>query len=145
MDLLSVEFGEGLLARTRGAVLACARGEGMAGERLADLLAAVNECVVNAVEHGGGRGRLRMWRQDGTLVCEVADTGGGIPPGVLEETGLPAPSAPGGRGIWLMRRLSDEVAFTTGPGGTTVRLTLRLADDRGADPPVTAGRVSAAR
>jgi serine/threonine-protein kinase RsbW len=126
MDLLRLEFEEGCLVRTRRAVLACACDQGVPDERLEDFLAAVNECVANAVEHGGGRGRLRLWREDGRLVCEVADAGQGVPAEVLAETGLPGPSAAGGRGIWLMRRLSDEVAFTTGPGGTTVRLTLRL-------------------
>jgi anti-sigma regulatory factor (Ser/Thr protein kinase) len=130
MDLLSVEFEKDCLMRIRRAVLACGRGQGVPGERLADFLAAVNEGVVNAVEHGGGGGRLRMWRRDGTLVCEVADAGPGIPPEVLEQAALPAPSAPGGRGIWLMRRLSDAVDFTTGPGGTRVRLILGLAPAR---------------
>ncbi|MCK2219454.1 ATP-binding protein [Actinomadura sp. ATCC 31491] len=135
MELLRVEFDEGCLVRTRRAVLACARVQGVAGERLGDFLAAVNECMINAVEHGGGRGRLRVWREDagpgegpvaGRLVCEVADDGGGIPGGVLEREALPAPSAAGGRGIWLMRRLSDEVVFVTGPAGTRVRLVLEL-------------------
>ncbi|MGN9845891.1 ATP-binding protein [Nonomuraea sp. H19] len=103
------------------------------------------------MEHGGGRGRLRMWREDGRVVCEVADIGRGISPGVLEEAELPAPSAPGGRGIWLIRRLSDEVVFTTGSGGTAVRLALELppephgpaarADDGGGtDLAMTSGR-----
>ncbi|TMR88429.1 ATP-binding protein [Nonomuraea basaltis] len=152
MDLLSVDFDEGCLVRTRRAVLACARDQGVAGERLGDFLAAVNECVVNAVEHGGGGGRLRMWRESRRLVCEVADTGTGISAGVLEEAGLPAPSEPGGRGIWLMRCLCDDVVFTTGPGGTAVRLALNLtalcaparADHGGsaAEPPITTGRVA---
>ncbi|MGP3915963.1 ATP-binding protein [Nonomuraea sp. 10N515B] len=39
---------------------------------------------------------------------------------------LASPAAPGGRGIWLMRRLADQLGFTTGPEGTTVRLRMRL-------------------
>ncbi|HEX4818393.1 MAG TPA: ATP-binding protein [Nonomuraea sp.] len=136
MDVLSVEFDEGCLVRIRRAVLACARRHGVSGERLGDYVAAVNECVANAVEHGGGRGRLRMWRQDGRLVCEVADAGPGIPAEALAPTRLPAPWATGGRGLWLMRRLSDEIAFTMGPGGTTVRMTLRLRSPaRAGSPP----------
>ncbi|MGW0807860.1 ATP-binding protein [Nonomuraea sp. NPDC002799] len=126
MEPLSVDFDEGRVGRTRHAVYARARLLGVSGERLGDLVAAVNECVVNAVEHGGGHGRLRMWPQDGKLVCEVADDGPGISAGVLDEAGLPATSEPGGRGIWLMRRLSDEVVFTTGPEGTVVRLSMTL-------------------
>ncbi|MGN9845881.1 hypothetical protein ACTMTI_47960 [Nonomuraea sp. H19] len=46
MELLSVEFEEECLVRTRRAVLACARDQGAPDERLWDFLAAVNECVV---------------------------------------------------------------------------------------------------
>ncbi|MFC4006875.1 ATP-binding protein [Nonomuraea purpurea] len=126
MELLSVDFDKGGLSRTRAMVSASARRLGMTGERLGDLLGAVNECLVNAVEHGGGRGRLRMWERDGRLVCEVADRGPGIPAGVLEAAVLPGPSSLGGRGIWLTRRLSDETDYVTGPGGTVVRLAMDL-------------------
>ncbi|MFG1613587.1 ATP-binding protein [Nonomuraea wenchangensis] len=136
MGLLKVDFDESCLVRTRHAVLACARAQGVTGERLGDFLSAVNECLVNAVEHGGGRGRLRLWREDGPeggrLVCEIADDGDGIPVEVLKRESLPAASAPGGRGIWLMRRLSDEVVFLTGPAGTTVRIALKLPVQAGA-------------
>lgn len=140
LPLLSMGFDGARLQATRHAVSGRARRQGLAGERLEDFLAAVNEGVVNAVQHGGGQGRLRMWRVDGALLCEVRDTGPGIPDPVLDAESLPPCAAPGGRGIWLMRRLSDEVRFTTGPGGTVVRLSMRLpadaepAADPGADP-----------
>ncbi|PRX43378.1 anti-sigma regulatory factor (Ser/Thr protein kinase) [Nonomuraea fuscirosea] len=140
LPLLSMGFDGARLQATRHAVSGRARGQGLAGERLEDFLAAVNEGVVNAVQHGGGRGRLRMWRADGALLCEVRDTGPGIPDVVLDTESLPPCAAPGGRGIWLMRRLSDEVRFSTGPGGTVVRLSMRLPADAppaaepGADP-----------
>ncbi|MER7370891.1 ATP-binding protein, partial [Nonomuraea wenchangensis] len=62
----------------------------------------------------------------------IADDGDGIPVEVLKRESLPAASAPGGRGIWLMRRLSDEVVFLTGPAGTTVRIALKLPAQAGA-------------
>jgi hypothetical protein len=41
----------------------------------------------------------------------------------------PPAQRPGGWGIWLIRRLADKVAFTTGPGGTAVRIAMTLPDD----------------
>ncbi|WP_157549566.1 ATP-binding protein [Nonomuraea candida] len=146
--LLRVDFDEKSLTPTRRAVLRAAGDQGMAGDRLGDFLLAVSECLVNALEHAGGRGRLRLWRQDGELVCDVSDTGPGIPAEKLRQAPLPPPGSPGGRGIWLMRRLADDVSFTTGSHGTVVRLRMRLpADhraghraDRAADHP--AGRAA---
>ena len=37
-----------------------------------------SELATNAVRHGGGSGRLRLWTDDQVLVCEVSDTGAGI-------------------------------------------------------------------
>jgi anti-sigma regulatory factor (Ser/Thr protein kinase) len=46
---------------------------GEAGAR--DVVLAVNELASNAVRHGAGRGRLRMWGQDGAVCCQVQDAG----------------------------------------------------------------------
>ena len=40
-----------------------------------DLVLAVDELAANSIRHGGGRGILRIWRDGGTLVCEVRDRG----------------------------------------------------------------------
>jgi serine/threonine-protein kinase RsbW len=97
----------------------CARA-GLAGEPLDDFVLAVYELLTNAVRHGGGSGRLRLWREGEGLVCEVRDigdgfatAGGGPPPGV---------SSPGGLGIWLAGRLSHSMSVDSGAAGTTVRL-----------------------
>jgi serine/threonine-protein kinase RsbW len=87
---------------------------------------AVNELLTNAVRHGGGGGRLRLWRADDQLVCEVSDNGPGLS-GVLEGRGpvRPAADQPGGWGLWLAEELTDDFAITTGTGGTTVRVSSR--------------------
>ncbi|MFC4119826.1 ATP-binding protein [Nonomuraea zeae] len=124
--LLILDLDEDCLASTRHMILRVAREQGLAGDRLGDFVVAAYECVVNAVEHGGGRGRLTLSRDGGDLVCAVEDTGPGIPLPVLRRKDLPPAGSLGGRGIWLMRRLADDALFTTGPCGTVVRLRMRL-------------------
>ncbi|MBB6352207.1 MAG: hypothetical protein K0R62_2570 [Nonomuraea muscovyensis] len=124
----TMAFTEGDVAQARGAVERFARAQGMPGERVTDLVLATNEAVVNAVAHGGGQGVLRVWAADGTVGCDIRDFGRGIPMHRLAG-GEPPAHQPGGWGIWLIRRLADKVAFTTGPGGTAVRIAMTLSGD----------------
>ena len=110
------------LHRVRRHVAAVARllgHEATAGR--ASLL--VHEAVTNALRHGGGRGSLQIWVDDGRLTCEVRDEGWIRDP----LAGRVAPSADGenGRGLWLVQQLSDLTQIRTGPDGTTVRIHLR--------------------
>lgn len=93
---------------------------GLDDPRTADLVLAVDEIVVNAAKHGGGRGVLRLWREDARAVCEVRDNGqfddamvGRVQP---DHTGT------GGRGMWLVNQLCDLVQVRSGPTGTVVRI-----------------------
>ena len=52
-----------------------ARRPGSAWTAREDLVLAVNELATNSVRHAGGHGILRMWRDDGALLCEVRDRG----------------------------------------------------------------------
>ncbi|MEU8245520.1 ATP-binding protein [Nonomuraea sp. NPDC048916] len=130
----TISFTRKGVPRARGAAMRLARAQGMPPERVIDLALVVNEAMVNAVAHGGGRGRLRMWRQDGALLCEIEDHGPGIPARQLDRTGPPPPSSLGGWGIWLIRRLADKVALTTGPDGTAVRIAMDLSERERAVP-----------
>jgi anti-sigma regulatory factor (Ser/Thr protein kinase) len=47
----------------------------MSEMRARDAMLAVHELAANAVRHGAGRGRLRMWSQEGALCCQVRDGG----------------------------------------------------------------------
>lgn len=90
------------------------------------LVMAVNEAATNAIEHGGGRGELRAWTTSRGLVCQVANPSGRITDplaGYLP----PDPHGRRGRGLWLMRQLTDLVEIR-GDQGVTVRIHL-VRDD----------------
>jgi anti-sigma regulatory factor (Ser/Thr protein kinase) len=97
---------------------------GLAANRVGDLAVAVNEVATNAVIHGSGPGTLRIWRERGSLVCEICDPGeltdllaGRIPPGLDSEHG---------RGLLLVNYLCDLVQMYTRRASTTLRLHMRL-------------------
>jgi len=80
-----------------------------------DLVLVAHELATNVIRHGGGIGRLRLWRERGRMVCRVSDAGSGMPSVVRE----PETRRPGGRGLWIARRLAD-VRIESGPTGTVV-------------------------
>lgn len=96
-----------------------ARDAGLAGMRLVDFEVSVAELTTNSVVHGGGSGRLRVWSQDGYLVCEVRDDGRIDDP--LAGRRPPARDQLGGRGLLMVNTVADLVRTHHGPGGTTVR------------------------
>ncbi|MFI6762951.1 ATP-binding protein [Micromonospora sp. NPDC050417] len=127
--LLAETFHREQVTALRHSVAAHAEASGLAGQRLDDFVLVVNELITNAVLHGGGQGRLRLWPATGAVCCEVSDHGTGIGADRLADRRRPGPESAGGWGLWLARRLSDEMAVETGPAGTTVRITARLTGD----------------
>jgi anti-sigma regulatory factor (Ser/Thr protein kinase) len=103
----------------REVVAAHASLAGVSPRRARDLAFAVNEVTTNSVRHAGGRGVLRMWTDDGAVVCEVGDAGHLDVPlaGRLPPTG-----ESGGWGLWLANQLCDLVQLRSYPAGTAVRL-----------------------
>ncbi len=90
---------------------------------------AINEGATNAVLHGGGKGQLVLLHSDvGTLIAQVVDTGPGSSVPIPEH--LPPPDSAGGRGLWVARRMVDEMTLTTGFEGTTLRLEVAIARPR---------------
>jgi serine/threonine-protein kinase RsbW len=123
--LLEQDFAAGSLYALRQAVAAHAAAAGMPGARARDVTLAVNELASNAIRHGAGRGRLRMWGQDGALACQVHDAGRrprGSRPGDREAGADPAAGWPyaHGHGLWLVRLLADQMTVESGPAGTCV-------------------------
>jgi serine phosphatase RsbU (regulator of sigma subunit)/anti-sigma regulatory factor (Ser/Thr protein kinase) len=97
-----------------------------------DLLLAVNEAAANACKYGRhfrGRSEIRVLcaLQGQDVAVTVADDGPGFEPRSDEGRHLPDRFASGGRGLFLMRELTDDVRFERTDQGTTVTLTRRLA------------------
>jgi anti-sigma regulatory factor (Ser/Thr protein kinase) len=132
--LLEEEFGGGPLYSLRQAVAAHAAAAGMLAARARDMTIALQELAANAVRHGAGRGRLRMWSRDGALVCQVQDTGPEPRDGrAAARDGADADgNAAGGwpcvhgHGLWLARQVADEMSVVSGPGATCATVVFAL-------------------
>ena len=118
-------FGAHDLALVRNFVALRARAAGMTGDRLDDLVLAVNELASNSIRHAGGEGVVRLWHDGGTLFCEVHD--GGVIEDPLAGRERPAGLHDGGRGLWIVNHLCDLVQVRSAPTGTAVRVQLDLA------------------
>jgi anti-sigma regulatory factor (Ser/Thr protein kinase) len=119
-----ISFLAGGLAEVRAGVTRDALGAGLPSSRVADLVLAVNEVATNSIVHGGGKGILRTWSDPDAVICEVRDSGFFDRPLVDRER--PSPEAPGPRGLWLANQLCDLVQIRSLPGGTAVRLHMKL-------------------
>jgi anti-sigma regulatory factor (Ser/Thr protein kinase) len=122
---VELEFTREDLRTLRGAVATFAADALFARERIDDLVLAVDELATNSVYHGGGRGRLRMWREGATLQCEVSDRGSFVEP--LVGRIQPTPEQWKGRGLWLANQLCDLVQIRSDDAGSVVRLHMRPA------------------
>jgi anti-sigma regulatory factor (Ser/Thr protein kinase) len=92
--LLDQEFDSGTLYALRAAVQAHASQAGLSEDRVGEVVLAIHELAANAIAHGAGHGRLRMWERTDALSCEVVDTG---PVGAAGPSG-PSDSSPGPSG-----------------------------------------------
>jgi anti-sigma regulatory factor (Ser/Thr protein kinase) len=130
--VLEQEFDAGSLYALRAAVSAHAAAAGLSRQQVYDVTAAVHELAANAVIHGAGHGRLRMWTRGGFLHCQVSDPG----PAARGNADLPPREVPWpvqhGHGLWIVSEVADHSGIGHGPEGTTV--TVRFAV-----PPAPAG------
>lgn len=101
---------------------------GINDEIYGNILIALTEAVNNAILHGNKEDKSKKVtinlinnRPEKQLVFQISDDGSGF-----NYTQLPDPTAPenilklGGRGVFLMRQLSDEVEFMD--NGSTVQI-----------------------
>jgi serine phosphatase RsbU (regulator of sigma subunit)/anti-sigma regulatory factor (Ser/Thr protein kinase) len=109
------------LRTIRSAVARWLRAVGATEIDIIDLQVAIGEACANVVEHAygatGGTVTVRLEIRVSTVVAEVSDTG----------SWRPARDGDHGRGLILMRNLTDDVRIDRGPAGTTVTISRRLS------------------
>lgn len=102
----------------------------LSDEVFANILISVTEAVTNAITHGNQSDKSKMVhvahsRKNQFLVFKITDEGKGF-----DYQNLPDPTTPdnllklGGRGVFLMRQLSDQVSFSN--NGSTVEILFRI-------------------
>jgi anti-sigma regulatory factor (Ser/Thr protein kinase) len=122
-DAVALAFELGALPLVREFARHWAERFGLGAHAVDDLELAVNELAANSCLHGGGAGTIRLWSEDGQVVCEVRDAGTIIDPLAGRR---PADMSPhGGRGILMVNHLADLVRVHTGAGGTAIRVYMR--------------------
>jgi serine/threonine-protein kinase RsbW len=95
-----------------------------------NILLSLTEAVTNAIVHGNDQDEnklveVQLTKCQDTLAFRISDEGPGFDP-----NSLPDPTAPenlckcGGRGVFLMRELSDGIEFIN--NGSTVEIRFRL-------------------
>ncbi|MEU6913579.1 anti-sigma factor RsbA family regulatory protein [Streptomyces olindensis] len=118
-DALTFAFDSDSLSHSRHVAVGEAARLGLAGVKLDDLALAAAELTTNSVVHGGGSGVLRVWAEDGYVVCEVRDEGR-LADVLAGRKPVPRDQR-GGRGLLLVNLIADLVRVHRGDTGTTVR------------------------
>ncbi|WP_433293997.1 ATP-binding protein [Actinoplanes sp. CA-030573] len=122
VNLLRREFGLSGLVELRHQVERRALDCGLRDMALYRFVVAVNEITTNAVRHGGGHGRLELWRAARRLHCRITDHGPGLPAG--HRPRRPGTHDASGRGLWLAQQSCGDLTIETGSRGTTVSLSV---------------------
>ena len=126
-------FDANSLSALRAAAHACAAHAGIPAERVTDIVIALHELAANAVRHGSGSGRLRIWDRVGVLYCCVDDGGpaatrpaaahgGGPDGGTGQNLADRWPREPG-HGLWLARQVADQLTLRSDSRGTMAVIT----------------------
>lgn len=111
-------------ARVRQAAAGYARASGLGEDRVQDVVLAVGELAGNTLKHTSGPGTLTMWTAAGELLAQIDDSGHIRAP--LPKARREMPGQAGSQGLWLVHQLCDLVDIRSGPGGTSIRIHIRL-------------------
>ena len=106
----------------RAAVAAHGSQAGLSEGQTRDLVLAVHELAANAVRHGAGQGRLRLWAAPDAVRCEVTDEGA---PGEPNAADAERWQAEPGHGLCLVHRIADSASVRSGASGTVAAVIFR--------------------
>jgi anti-sigma regulatory factor (Ser/Thr protein kinase) len=123
-QILDLAFDSGTLRALRAAVQERAGQAGMPEDRVVEVVLAVHELAANAVRHGAGAGRLRIWNLSGALHCQVEDGGAAACDGRKVRAG-PWPYVDG-HGLWVVRQVADDMEVLSDAKGTRATVTFAL-------------------
>jgi anti-sigma regulatory factor (Ser/Thr protein kinase) len=124
--VLDQPFDMNSLYAMRAALVAHGSELGAAGPALERLVLVASELATNAVRHGGGHGRLRLWRTAEWIFCQVSDGGPGIADPQVGTRQVDATEV-GGRGLWICRQLADSLTIASGSPGSVVTASIAVA------------------
>jgi two-component sensor histidine kinase len=147
--VLDLAFDASTLDVLRAEVKAHACQAGLPEARAEEVVLAVHELAANAVQHGAGAGRLRIWKLAGALHCQVYDgdmaaSGDRAGPRADHAASEAVDAADGsgqeqvnslrgrsGHGLWVVRQVADRMQVLSGARGTRVTVTFDLPGSRG--------------
>jgi anti-sigma regulatory factor (Ser/Thr protein kinase) len=137
--LLEQAFNSDSLYALRAAVAAHAAAAGLSRSRVYNVVAAAHEPAANAVRHGAGRGRLRLWADGAFLYCQVSDDG---PARSADQqpTGAAAWRREHGHGLWMVGEVADQLSIDHSPAGSTATAAFALGSPPGPAQPGTEHR-----
>jgi anti-sigma regulatory factor (Ser/Thr protein kinase) len=133
LPILDTRFDSGTLSALRADVQTHASRVGFPDHRVEDLVLAIHELAANAVRHGAGAGRLRIWDLAGALRCQVDDGplafGDPAATGADRQDGTAGPGvmsswqAIPGHGLWVVQQVANQLQVTSGTQGTSATVT----------------------
>ncbi len=136
--VLDQVFDASSLSALRAAAQACAARAGMPAQRATDIVIALHELAANAVRHGAGSGRLRIWDHIGALYCRVDDDGSAATRSKGHgDAGTDGAGSAGqnladrwprepGHGLWLARQVADQMTLRSDSRGTIAVITFAM-------------------
>jgi anti-sigma regulatory factor (Ser/Thr protein kinase) len=122
------EFDRATIDNARWFTTSYGRKAGLTASQLIDLEIAVTELLTNSICHGGGTGLLRIWTEKDQLACDISDAGHLTDP--LAGRRPVDQDRAYGRGLLLVNHVVDLLRTYTGVHGTTMRIHLRLPEQR---------------
>jgi anti-sigma regulatory factor (Ser/Thr protein kinase) len=112
------------LRRLRDAVRDDLIRTGAANEAIEDAVLCVHEACMNSIQHGKGEARVRWEVSDDLVTFQVCDEGDGLSLPSPEVT--PATGQQSGRGLFLIRRLSDRFETSAADAQRCLTFSVRL-------------------